>query len=67
MSRRNLLDLSAIAVMGFFLLSGKTIAQRALPAGTEYDVVIRDGRVMDPESGLDAIRNVCIRVSKISL
>jgi N-acyl-D-glutamate deacylase len=25
-----------------------------------YDVVLRDGRVMDPESGLDAVRSVGI-------
>jgi len=31
-----------------------------------YDVVIRDGRVMDPESGLDAVRNVGIRGGKIA-
>jgi dihydroorotase len=36
---------------------------------TEYDIVIAGGRVMDPESGLDAIRNVGIldgRVAAIS-
>ena len=31
----------------------------------KYDVVIANGRVMDPESGLDAIRNVGIRSGKI--
>jgi N-acyl-D-aspartate/D-glutamate deacylase len=31
-----------------------------------YDVVIADGRVMDPESGLDAVRNVGIRSGKIA-
>src|SRR6202171_6005728 len=35
--------------------------------GTEtYDVVIANGRVMDPESGLDAVRNVGIRSGKIA-
>src|SRR5690348_3815479 len=35
--------------------------------GTEtYDLVIANGRVMDPESGLDAIRNVGIRSGKIA-
>jgi N-acyl-D-aspartate/D-glutamate deacylase len=35
--------------------------------GTEtYDVVIANGRVLDPESGLDAIRNVGIRSGKIA-
>ena len=27
----------------------------------DYDIVISNGRVMDPETGLDAIRNVGIR------
>src|SRR5438034_9001095 len=35
--------------------------------GTEtYDVVLANGRVMDPESGLDAVRNVGIRSGKIA-
>ncbi|MGB7284100.1 MAG: amidohydrolase family protein [Candidatus Acidiferrum sp.] len=37
-----------------------------LAAGDEaYDVVIANGRVMDPESGLDAVRNVGISGGKI--
>jgi len=32
---------------------------------SEFDVVILGGRVMDPESGLDAVRNVGIRDGKI--
>src|SRR5712664_2013591 len=31
-----------------------------------YDLVIANGRVMDPESGLDAVRNVGIRGGKIA-
>src|SRR5689334_11655686 len=31
-----------------------------------HDVVIRGGRVMDPESGLDAIRDVGITAGKIA-
>jgi len=34
--------------------------------GSFYDLVIMNGRVMDPESGLDAIRNVGIRDGKIA-
>lgn len=37
----------------------------ALQAQT-YDLVIRGGRVIDPESGLDAVRNVGIRAGKIA-
>ncbi len=40
--------------------------RKAAPAeGDSYDVVIANGRVMDPESGLDAVRNVGIRDGKI--
>ncbi|ABF42041.1 dihydroorotase [Candidatus Koribacter versatilis Ellin345] len=38
---------------------------RANASGRPYDVVILNGRVMDPESGLDAMRNVGIRHGKI--
>src|SRR5688572_23106220 len=31
-----------------------------------YDLAILNGRVMDPESGLDAIRNVGVKAGKIS-
>jgi amidohydrolase family protein len=34
--------------------------------GQQFDVVIEGGRVMDPESGLDAVRNVGIRDGKIT-
>ena len=33
----------------------------AVPAQDSYDIVILNGRVMDPETGLDAIRHVGIR------
>jgi cytosine/adenosine deaminase-related metal-dependent hydrolase len=32
----------------------------------QYDIVLTNGRVMDPESGLDAVRNVGIRAGRIS-
>ena len=43
-------------------------APRTLPAQEQptYDVVILNGRVMDPESGLDAVRNVGIRGGKVA-
>lgn len=34
-------------------------------AGDQYDVVIANGRVMDPESGLDGVRNIGISGGKI--
>src|SRR5215471_6991545 len=36
------------------------------PAAQPYDVVLVNGRVMDPESNLDAIRNVGIRGGRIT-
>ena len=37
-----------------------------VPAQTTYDVVIRGGRVIDPASGLDAIRDIGIRGGSIA-
>jgi hypothetical protein len=49
----------AVAIAAALVLaswpSGRLSAQ-----GTTYDIVLRGGRVLDPESGLDAIRNVAI-------
>src|SRR6267143_1188006 len=50
--------LAAIVVM----TAGSGASNRTEP----YDVVIANGRVMDPESGLDAIRNVGIRGGSIA-
>jgi N-acyl-D-aspartate/D-glutamate deacylase len=51
------------------LLLGVALAipMRGTYAGSDetYDVVIANGRVMDPESGLDAVRNVAISAGKI--
>ena len=38
----------------------------ALALAQDFDVVIANGRVMDPASGLDAVRNVGIREGKIA-
>jgi N-acyl-D-aspartate/D-glutamate deacylase len=45
-----------------------TVAQVAAAqnAAQPYDLVLEGGRVMDPETGLDAIRNVGIRDGKIA-
>ena len=37
----------------------------ARPPSAGYDIVIANGRVMDPESGLDAVRHVGIRAGKV--
>jgi N-acyl-D-aspartate/D-glutamate deacylase len=38
----------------------------SLLAAQQYDLVLAGGRVMDPETGLDAVRNVGIREGKIA-
>ncbi|HKQ14294.1 MAG TPA: amidohydrolase family protein [Steroidobacteraceae bacterium] len=48
-----------------FIVSLITVAP-AVAADDPYDVVIVNGRVMDPESGLDAVRNVGLRGGKIA-
>src|ERR1700739_1294950 len=35
-------------------------------AAQQYDLVLEGGRVVDPETGLDAVRNVGIRGGKIA-
>ena len=49
------------------LLVGLALGARGAAASQEetYDVVIVGGKVMDPESGLAAVRNVGIRDGKI--
>src|SRR5580693_8209516 len=39
--------------------------QTALVAAQQYDLVIEGGRVLDPETGLDGVRNVGVRDGKI--
>ena len=56
----------------WFGLFGAAIAALAVAAASAeqpaagYDMVIANGRVMDPESGLDAVRHVGIRGGTIA-
>jgi N-acyl-D-aspartate/D-glutamate deacylase len=52
-------NLAAAVLAGSFALASPALAQN-------YDVVLRNGRVMDPESKLDAVRNVGILDGKIA-
>lgn len=53
------------AAGALLMVSGLAGAKSAFVDGASYDVVIVDGRVMDPESGLDAVENVGINGGKI--
>ena len=48
------------------LLSGLAVVP-ACQTTQDYDLVILNGRVMDPESGLDAVRNVGVKGGKIAV
>jgi hypothetical protein len=51
----------------FSILVLASCAPFALAQTPAYDTVLLHGRVMDPESGLDAIRNVGINGSKVAI
>src|ERR1700683_2954651 len=55
-------------VLGLGVLLGVAFAyaEKSSTPRETYDVVIAAGRVMDPESGLDAVRNVGIRGGKVA-
>jgi N-acyl-D-aspartate/D-glutamate deacylase len=47
-------------------MASLAVASPATAADRTYDVVIANGRVMDPESGLDAVRNVGLTAGRIA-
>lgn len=54
--------ISAAAAIGILMI----VAGCARPPAPTYDLVVANGRVMDPESGLDAVRHVGIRAGTIA-
>ena len=46
--------------------TGRSATAASQASASGYDIVIANGRVMDPESGLDAVRNVGISGGKNS-
>jgi len=52
-------------LMDFFALSVLAMAMAAPALAADYDVVINNGRVMDPETNFDGVRNVGIKDGKI--
>jgi N-acyl-D-aspartate/D-glutamate deacylase len=62
------LNMAKTLVALALLSSVATFASRlfVVRADETYDIAILNGRVMDPESGLDAIRSVGIRAGKIA-
>lgn len=64
--RKNTVTLAGGALCLVLALSAAGLVSKfRATAADSYDLVIRDGRVMDPESGLDAVRDVGISQGKI--
>src|SRR5579859_2201425 len=59
------MGIAAIATVLVVIALSWGVREEAAAGDEKYDVVISDGRVMDPESGLDAVRNVGISGGKI--
>jgi len=55
-----------ILLLAFIFVSAISAFTQSQPAGQTFDLVILHGRVMDPESGLDAARNVGITGNRIA-
>jgi N-acyl-D-aspartate/D-glutamate deacylase len=57
--------LAAVVAVRARTTAGRDTAAGSQDSASGYDIVIANGRVMDPESGLDAVRNVGISAGKI--
>lgn len=55
---------ASLFALSLCFLLGSSLLVFAQESG--FDLVVKDGRVMDPESGLDVVRNVGIRTGKIA-
>jgi N-acyl-D-aspartate/D-glutamate deacylase len=53
-------------IFGMLLVGGLALDAARPPTAQEFDLVLVNGRVVDPETGLDAVRSVGIRDGKIA-
>ena len=60
-------NVSVLTLLALFVWAGGTFIghHTGVAADESYDLVIANGHVMDPESGLDAVRNIGITAGKI--
>src|SRR5580704_16346350 len=66
MRQRRLRKAVSVAIAFVFLgITLSYVVRAGRAAADEYAVVIANGRVLDPESGMDAVRNVGISGGKI--
>jgi amidohydrolase family protein len=60
-----MLKVHGFAIRRFAVVLALAACFSLAASAQQYDIVINNGRVMDPETGLDAIRNVAIQDKKI--
>src|SRR5580700_5171179 len=58
-------SLRGVTMRKLFLFLCVLVFATTITAAQQYDLVIEGGRVLDPETGLDGVRNVGIREGKI--
>ncbi|HEY5687241.1 MAG TPA: D-glutamate deacylase, partial [Yeosuana sp.] len=63
--KKTLLTLFITALI--FSSCKETTTEKGADTNQEFDVVILNGRVMDPETNFDGIRNVGVKDGKIAL
>ena len=63
--RRNRITVVGIPLLLIFCVGVVTVFTQQQPA-TTFDLVLTGGHVMDPESGLDAVRNIGVTGGKIA-
>jgi N-acyl-D-aspartate/D-glutamate deacylase len=63
----NLRPLLTLSICAILILSAIKFLSVGNAADDYYDLVVLNGRVMDPESNLDAFRNIGIRGGKVRI
>ena len=63
--KKSILALFTIALL--FISCNETASKKGADPNQEFDVVILNGRVMDPETNFDGIRNVGVKDGKIAI
>ena len=59
--------LTLLVTVLIFSSCNETASKKAADPNQEFDVVILNGRVMDPETNFDGIRNVGVKDGKIAI
>ncbi|WP_276388357.1 amidohydrolase family protein [Eudoraea chungangensis] len=67
MKRKNITVVYLLLIFTINYSFAQSTISKSLPVKTDFDVVILNGRVIDPETNLDAIRNVGVKDGSIGI